>query len=100
MRAAEVSQAGNVCVADAGNFQSRRQCVAVELRVVAGARHGAHVHQARHRVGLEQINEFFQAARGVAYGQYHVTHVMHKLKSAANWTTRAGAFPSGQIGMR
>src|SRR6185312_12408663 len=70
MRAAEAPQAGDMRIADAGGLQRARESVAVELRVVAGTRHGTHVYQARHRVCLEQFDELLQRTRGVPHGQY------------------------------
>jgi len=44
-------------IADAGNLQRGRERVAVDLRVMAGARHGTHVNEPAHRVDREQSNK-------------------------------------------
>src|SRR6266550_38078 len=52
MRVAETSQAGDVLITNAIGSELVRQGLAVELRVVAGAWYGSHVHESGHRVRL------------------------------------------------
>ena len=49
----ESTQASDVLVTDPTGSEGDRQGVAVELRIVPGSRHGPHIDQQIHRVGLE-----------------------------------------------
>src|SRR5450759_2088645 len=46
------SQTGNIRIADPERFKRIRKGVAVELRIVARARHGTHVNETGHRADL------------------------------------------------
>ena len=70
VRPAEASRAGNVRTADAGRLKCGRQGVAVELRVAARARHGAHVNEPGHRVDRTQSNTFDEAPGRMAHARY------------------------------
>src|SRR6266581_1985860 len=70
MRAAESPQAGKVLITDAMGGERGRQGIAVELRVVARAWYGTHVHESDHRVRLQQSNELGERPHRMAHGQY------------------------------
>src|SRR5204863_52819 len=51
-----------------------RQCVAIELWIVAGPGNREHVDQAGHAVRLQQFDQFVDRPRGMAHGQNHMLH--------------------------
>ncbi len=67
---AEASQTNGVHIADSGRLKRTRKCVSVKLWVVTRARHGTHINEMGHLVGLEQTYKRLQGVRGMAHGQY------------------------------
>jgi hypothetical protein len=63
------TQLFQVHVSNPGFAQRRTECLAIELRIVAGARDRADVYHSLDAVRLEQCDEFFQGTRGVADGE-------------------------------
>jgi hypothetical protein len=56
-------QAQLMLITDLAAGERIRQGVAVELRIRAGPRHGAHVDQPVHSVGSQYLDELIEAAR-------------------------------------
>src|SRR5438552_1242504 len=57
-------------IADARAFQRGRERVAVELRVVAGARHGTYVNEPGYRMDRKQSNKLGERPRRMADCQH------------------------------
>src|SRR3954470_19406977 len=70
-RPPEPSQPAYVRIMHPGFFQSSRQLILIELRIVPGPRDRAYIHQPLHLVRLQKLNELASRTRRMADRQNH-----------------------------